>query len=562
VAASPETSSRGGLDALAKTPRSAAAAILAMLGFGAFVGSLVGGANASDPGAIVVAFSPPPAQTTPSTTSPPVTSATPAARTVTVESPAASRSAAPTSSPAAEKTTPGDGTAPARPALPPINHVFLIVLSNQTFATSASAAFLTKTLAAKGELIGSYYSVAGGSLANEIALISGQGPTPATQANCPQFQPIQPGTVDEDGQVQGDGCGYPAGVITIGDELEAAKLTWKAYLGTRTATDDPSVQRCRPLPGSTTGNAAPYAAWRNPFLYFNTTKGACLKESVPLAQLDKDLASGKDTPALSYIVPDLCDNGAPTPCEPSATPGMQAADAFLQAVVPKIEKSPAYKSGGMIAITFDQAPQSGPQPDSSSCCGQPTYPNLTGSQVPSTGSPAPPAPPAPPVTTPPADTTPTDTVPPVTPAPPDTTPTDTAPPVTTAPPDTTPTHTAPPVTTGPPDTTTTETTPQSTPPSVTPQATAAIRATTTTPDAGGGDPAAQTPAQAPGGGKVGLLLLSKYVKPDTINGFDSFNHFSLLASIEDLFGLDRLGYAAASGLPVFGASVYTAYSSS
>jgi phosphatidylinositol-3-phosphatase len=531
-----------------------------MLGFGAFVGSLVGGANASDPGAIVVAFSPPPAQSAPSTTSPAVTSPTPPAKTVTVESPAALRSAAPTPSPAAGKnTTTGDGSAPARPALPPIKHVFLIVLSNQTFATSASAPFLTKTLAAKRELIGSYYSVAGGSLANEIALVSGQGPTPATQANCPQFQPIQPGTTDESGQVQGDGCGYPAGVITIGDELESAHLTWKAYLGTQKPTDDPSVERCRPLPGSTIGDAGPYAAWRNPFVYFNTTKGTCLKESVPLAQLDKDLASEKDTPALSYLVPDLCDSGAPTPCEPSATPGMTTADAFLEAVVPKIEKSPAYKSGGMIAITFDQAPQTGPQPDSSSCCGQPPYPNLTGSQPPSTGSPAPPATPAPPGTTPPVTT-----------APPDTTPTDTAPPVTTAPTDTTPTDTAPPVTTGPPDTTPTDTTPQSTPPSTTPGTsaqttqppTAAVRATTTTPASGSDDGTGEAPAQAPGGGKVGLLLLSKYVKPNTINGFDSFNHFSLLASIEDLFGLDRLGYAAASGLPVFGASVYTAYSSS
>jgi hypothetical protein len=59
---------------------------------------------------------------------------------------------------------------------------------------------------------------------------------------------------------------------------------------------------------------------------------------------------------------------------------------------------------------------------------------------------------------------------------------------------------------------------------------------------------------------VGLLLLSRYVKPGTLEVFDYFNHFSLLASIEDLFGLKRLGYASQRLLPVFGAAVYTAYS--
>jgi hypothetical protein len=39
-----------------------------------------------------------------------------------------------------------------------------------------------------------------------------------------------------------------------------------------------------------------------------------------------------------------------------------------------------------------------------------------------------------------------------------------------------------------------------------------------------------------------------------------FNHFSLLASIEQLFGVQRLGYAASTGVTPFGASVWTNYS--
>jgi hypothetical protein len=37
-----------------------------------------------------------------------------------------------------------------------------------------------------------------------------------------------------------------------------------------------------------------------------------------------------------------------------------------------------------------------------------------------------------------------------------------------------------------------------------------------------------------------------------------YNDFSLLGSIEELFGLSRLGYAGTVGLPLFNESVYNA----
>jgi hypothetical protein len=64
-----------------------------------------------------------------------------------------------------------------------------------------------------------------------------------------------------------------------------------------------------------------------------------------------------------------------------------------------------------------------------------------------------------------------------------------------------------------------------------------------------------------GGGQVGLLLISRYVKPDSTDTLDYFNHFSLLGSIEDLFGLKHLGYAKDPALPLFYGSVYNAYKS-
>jgi phospholipase C len=60
----------------------------------------------------------------------------------------------------------------------------------------------------------------------------------------------------------------------------------------------------------------------------------------------------------------------------------------------------------------------------------------------------------------------------------------------------------------------------------------------------------------PGGGRVGALVLSpRFVTPNTWNS-TPYNHYSLLASIEDLFGLAHLGYAGAPDLPTFGTDVY------
>ena len=66
-------------------------------------------------------------------------------------------------------------------ALPEVKHAWLIVLGENsyenTFSATAAAPYLTRTLPKKGLLIPNYYGVTGGVLANEIALLSGQGPT-------------------------------------------------------------------------------------------------------------------------------------------------------------------------------------------------------------------------------------------------------------------------------------------------------------------------------------------------------------------------------------------------
>lgn len=59
----------------------------------------------------------------------------------------------------------------------------------------------------------------------------------------------------------------------------------------------------------------------------------------------------------------------------------------------------------------------------------------------------------------------------------------------------------------------------------------------------------------PGGGLIGAVVISPFVKPGTVSNV-SYNHYSLLRSIEDWFGLPHLGYAGQQGLRPFGADIF------
>jgi phosphatidylinositol-3-phosphatase len=60
----------------------------------------------------------------------------------------------------------------------------------------------------------------------------------------------------------------------------------------------------------------------------------------------------------------------------------------------------------------------------------------------------------------------------------------------------------------------------------------------------------------PGGGDVGLVARSPYIKPGTESTVD-YNQYSLLRTVEDIFGLSHLGDAAMPQVKSFGADVFT-----
>jgi phosphatidylinositol-3-phosphatase len=501
-------------------------ALMALLAFGVLVGSTLSPAQESGAAApLVVAVSPlttassqPPGA--PVSTPPPSLAAevNPVPTSSTATSSESTPSTTPTSTtPTSTTKNPQPGGGSTAQALPPITHVFLIVLSDQgfnaAFGPSSQASYLSKTLTRQGELLNNYYAVAGGELANEIALISGQGPTAQTAANCPLYSDITPGTVGAQGQVLGSGCVYPRQALTLADQVTANGGAWKAYVENTATSGLVQPTTCRhPTLGSadtgqTPNSADAYPTWRDPFVYFHTVidNTTCPTSVVGLDQLAPDLQTASKTPSLAYIVPDRCHDGSEQPCAPGQPSGLAAADAFLRKVVPELEGSPVYKTGGLIAITFDQAPQAGPNADSSGCCITTAYPNLPAGTTGATGA------------TGATGTAGANGAAGIT--------------TTTG-------------TSGPTGATGTTTTTGTSGP------TGATGTTT---------PTGATTATPVGGGRVGLLLISKYVKPGSVNVTGEYDHFSLLASIEDLFGQSHLGYASTQGLLAFDTSVYNAH---
>jgi hypothetical protein len=350
--------------------------------------------------------------------------------------------------------------APARAdVLPPVKHVFVIVLENKDFDENfpskgaPEAPYLAKQLTSEGQLLRHYYGTSHVSLGNYITMISGQAPNPDTQGDCNfGFKDVFPGVMGPDGQVMGAGCVYPAEAKTLADQLDEKGLTWRGYMEDMGA--DPAREKAtcaHPDIGAQdpTQNATAedqYATRHNPFVYFHSIiddQGRCDAHDVNLNELGPDLATAAQTPNFAFITPDLCSDGHDTGCADGRPGGLKSVDDFLKTWVPRIQASQAYAEGGLIVITWDEGNSPRPQ-SSAACCSQPTGPN--------------------------------------------------------------------------------------------------------TPSPG---------IAGPGGGRTGTVMLSQYVAGGSVND-TPYNHYSLLRSIEDLFGLGHLGYAGMAGLKPFGGDVYGA----
>jgi hypothetical protein len=296
-------------------------------------------------------------------------------------------------------------------------------------------------------------------------MVSGQGPNVQSQTDCQIYDSFIGTGPLIDGQAIGTGCVYPQQVQTIGNQLTESALTWKGYMedmGNVSGREAPVCGHPALNSQDKTQTAVAgdgYATRHDPFVYFHSVidNGAyCAAHVVPLGSISgalpqgtpggttglaSDLAQISTTPSLSFIVPNLCDDGHDFPCtnQKSGASALADIDSFLEQWVPKITNSPAFLKDGLLVITFDES--DGPQSDSSACCNEgigldSPLPGLTGL----------------------------------------------------------------------------------------------------------------------GGGRVGAVVLSPFVRGGTVSNVP-YNHYSLLATIEGIFGLPRLGYAATTSA-TFGRDVF------
>ncbi|HVW77508.1 MAG TPA: alkaline phosphatase family protein [Alloacidobacterium sp.] len=125
-----------------------------------------------------------------------------------------------------------------------VKHVFVIVLENKnyndTFGTSTQDPYLQNTLVPMGGLLTQYYGTGHVSLDNYISMISGQAPTPDTDNDClPGFTGTignynnvkQTGVAPQGQVIATGGCIYAKNVPTLPKQLEAAGLSWRGYMG-------------------------------------------------------------------------------------------------------------------------------------------------------------------------------------------------------------------------------------------------------------------------------------------------------------------------------------------
>ncbi|MEN3285337.1 MAG: hypothetical protein V7607_6477 [Solirubrobacteraceae bacterium] len=353
------------------SPRVAGAAVLLMLGFGIAVGASVGPhanatlASATPQRRVVVVVQPAPArapaaattQAEPKPSSAPKRKATPkpAASSEDTAAPAASPptpAATPTPKPKKQRASSGNDhnagsdTSADAPKQPTIKHVWIVALTGHTMdealASPAPMPYLSGTLRPKGLLLSRYEAVATGALANLIALISGQKPTPAQQGGCAAYNDVDPKT-----RV---GCVFGNDVDTLPAQLAAVGRTWRGYVEDSDAAQPPDTCR-HPAAG---GALEPVMA-RDPFLFFHAIVDTpdCAANVAGISRLAPDAQDSESAPTVALVVPNPCHDGRDQPCAPAAPAGLGAADAWLKAQLDPLLASKAYEDHGMVVVTFD-----------------------------------------------------------------------------------------------------------------------------------------------------------------------------------------------------------------
>jgi hypothetical protein len=199
---------------------------------------------------------------------------------------------------------------PAHPA--GASHVVVIVMENKEYGDviGSSSSPYVNALARRYASATGFYGVRHPSLPNYLALTAGT--TLGVDSDCTDCQ--QSGA-------------------SIVDQLEAAGVSWKAYMGGM-----PSA--C--FKGASSGQ---YAKKHDPFMYYDrvaNNPARCAKV-VPEAELSRDLAAGR-LPTFAFLSPGLCDD--------THDCALDQGDRYLLRALPPILS--ALGPRGFLVLTWDE----------------------------------------------------------------------------------------------------------------------------------------------------------------------------------------------------------------
>jgi phosphatidylinositol-3-phosphatase len=244
--------------------------------------------------------------------------------------------------------------APAAAApVPRLHHVFLIVGENTSFGqiTPAHAPYLTGTIEPQAAWLTNYRSFTkSSSLGEYIAMVSGQYTKCEANNDLP------------------DHCHQRIG--NLFSQLDATGRTWVDW-------EESMVQPCDFVDSGMAWSKNIFSAHHNPAIYFTNVQGGVYDEAIaPKAECrTRNLPTGttgpNDTSAMdatlaaggasdfNLIVPNDCENGH-DPC--GTHDPVRQFDDFLAREVPKIQSSPGFGAGDVIAITWDEGGDPPQQP--------------------------------------------------------------------------------------------------------------------------------------------------------------------------------------------------------
>jgi phosphatidylinositol-3-phosphatase len=192
------------------------------------------------------------------------------------------------------------------------SHVIVVVMENaeDTDVLGNRAARYTNSLARRYGLATQSFAIGHPSLPNYLALTSGS--THGVSSDCTDCH---------------------VGAPNIVDQLEVARIPWKAYL-----EDEPRA--C--FQGAAAGG---YAKKHNPFIYYDDIVGSPHRCSrlVGFGQLSADLSRGR-LPTYAWISPNLCDDGHDC--------GIAGGDRFLSRTVPALLRE--LGPHGFLVLTWDE----------------------------------------------------------------------------------------------------------------------------------------------------------------------------------------------------------------